>query len=739
MTFFTPAKEFVVENNEPEFSFLRSANNNNTEDSQIIIFAVGDIMLDRGVEHKINKQGKGNFKFPFLKIAEDLKKADILFGNLEGTISDKGKKVGSIYSFRANPKAMNGLVFAGFDILSLANNHMLDYQKFALEDTMHRLKENNIDYVGAGFNKTEAFSLKIKEVKNTKIGFLAYTDLGPKIWQAGENNSGIAWITEQDIEKIKKDISAAKQKTDVLIISLHSGEEYLPDASHFQISFSKACIDAGADLIIGHHPHVIQKTEKYKNAWIAYSLGNFIFDQSFSQETMQGLLLKIIIKDKAITKIIPQEIKISNLFQPYFVENYYLKNFINETKGKFISKKKNFLEVNLREMKVKVYDRGFLKKEFPILTAGDPGFWAGTPAGLYSVISKQELAFSSIADVYMPWLISFYGKYCIHGEPYYSDKQKSDFDYTGGCIRLLDNIAEELYKLTENQMPILITSPVQEEKYPVKQEQIYVFDGAGQEIKRYHNENFSTIELIPEVSAESYLVADLDTGFVFTQRKPLLKLPIADLTKLMTAIVLSENIDLRKSVLVKQEMLESYDSVKELTVGRKFNLVELFYPLLVESSDNSARILESFLGARRTVKLMNEKAKIFGMENTHFSDIAGESEKNLSTSQDIFYLAQYLLHIRPPILRITKGEEVENFGGIRFEDLQNKNIFFDRENFIGGKTGYTSDKKEVGLFIFEFNIQNKKTNILIVILGSENVKKDADLILKWLNQRFAEI
>ncbi len=315
--FVLPAQEIIVENPEIQTASLAILDTK-SENSEITIFAVGDIMLDRGVEYMIRNKGENDFRFPFLKIADELKSADIVFGNLETVISDKGIKVGSIYSFRAELEAIQGLKFAGFNILSLANNHMLDYTREALEDTMERLKDAKIDYVGAGFNEEEAFSLKIKEIGDTKIGFLAYTNLGPESWEATEENSGVAWVNEKSIENIKKDIEKAKQKTDVLIVSMHSGEEYSTTITAFQEKFAKSCIDAGADLIIGHHPHIVQKIEKYKGKDIVYSLGNFIFDQGFSEDTMEGMLLDIRIKDKKIDKVIPQKIKISNLFQPYF-------------------------------------------------------------------------------------------------------------------------------------------------------------------------------------------------------------------------------------------------------------------------------------------------------------------------------------------------------------------------------------------------------------------------------------
>jgi len=290
------------------------------EKKTISVVLVGDIMLDRGVEYMIEKYGGGDFKFPFSKIADYLNKADIVFGNLEGPISDKGEKVGSIYSFRAEPEAIEGLKFAGFDILSLANNHAFDYGRAALEDTLIRMENAGINCVGAGLDTTETYSGIIKEIDGVKIGFLAYTNLGPETWKAGENNSGISWIPESDFEKVKEDIKLAKEKTDILIVSLHTGEEYQKEPNQFQIEFSKMAIDAGADLVVGHHPHVIQKNEQYQNGYIFYSLGNFVFDQSFSEETMKGQIVEVLIENKKTKEVISIEIRINGYFQPKIYE-----------------------------------------------------------------------------------------------------------------------------------------------------------------------------------------------------------------------------------------------------------------------------------------------------------------------------------------------------------------------------------------------------------------------------------
>ncbi len=233
------------------------------ENKEAILILVGDIMLNRGVEYMINKEGSGDFKFPFLKISDELKSADIVFGNLEGPISDKGTRVGSIYSFRSDPKAIEGLTFAGFNILSVANNHAFDYGRDALEDTFLRLKDAGIDYVGGGFNATEAGAPIIKEIDGTKIAFLAYTNLCPESWKVTGENSGINCVSENDLEATKTEIKNAKAKSDILIVSLHSGEEYTQTITDFQKKFAEAAIDSGADIVAGHHPHVVQKNEQY--------------------------------------------------------------------------------------------------------------------------------------------------------------------------------------------------------------------------------------------------------------------------------------------------------------------------------------------------------------------------------------------------------------------------------------------------------------------------------------------
>lgn len=271
---------------------------------------VGDIMLSRSVGALMEK--KGDYNLPFINVADFLKSADLTFANLENPISSRGENVGSKYSFRADPKTIEGLKYAGFDIVSIANNHMWDYGREAFLDTMIHLTEAGIDFIGGGHNSAEAHSPVIKDVKGTKVAFLAYTEFLQSVI-AGKNSAG---ITNFNIEQIKKDITAANQAGDLVVVSFHWGDEYQTKHNLKQEQFAKAAIDAGADLIIGHHPHVVQEVEQYKDGWIAYSLGNFVFDQNFSKETMRGLALRIDIRNSKIKSVEKIGISISKDYQP---------------------------------------------------------------------------------------------------------------------------------------------------------------------------------------------------------------------------------------------------------------------------------------------------------------------------------------------------------------------------------------------------------------------------------------
>lgn len=284
-------------------------------EKSIELIFVGDIMLDRGVEYMIGKYGQDDFSFPFLEISSELAKADLVVGNLESQISDKGQNQGSLYSFRANPKAIEGLKTANIGIVSLANNHAFDYGRQALKDSLERLVGANISPIGAG-NEYQAYAPTIKTIGKTKIAFFAYTDQLPASLKAGQDAIGVAVINQDSLEKIKQDIVLAKELADIIVISLHWGVEYSAEPNSSQIALAKELADAGVDLVIGHHPHVVQRYEKYNDSYIFYSLGNFVFDQGFSDKTLEGIIVKVIIKDNKIETAFPLKVILNEFFQP---------------------------------------------------------------------------------------------------------------------------------------------------------------------------------------------------------------------------------------------------------------------------------------------------------------------------------------------------------------------------------------------------------------------------------------
>lgn len=271
----------------------------------------GDIMLDRGVKNSVIKNFNNDYSYLFDKL-NIIRDADIAFANLEGPASDKGQDSSNLYSFRMAPETLPALKSAGFSILSVANNHVGDWGRVAYADTLSRLSENEIAYTGGGILDT-AKSPTIIEKYGFKIGFLGFTDVGPNNMKAEEQSEGVLLASDPDYEKI---IADAGRQVDYLVVSIHFGTEYTNKHNKRQETLAHTAIDNGAKFVIGHHPHVVQDTEVYKNGFIAYSLGNLIFDQNFSADTMAGMLLKIKLARDGTFSIQKNTVKLNKVFQP---------------------------------------------------------------------------------------------------------------------------------------------------------------------------------------------------------------------------------------------------------------------------------------------------------------------------------------------------------------------------------------------------------------------------------------
>lgn len=263
------------------------AKTNNT--ARTSFFAVGDIMLSRNVAAKI--QAGGDPQLPFRQIGTTLQTADFSFGNLESPIvSGPGITGGGSLVFAASSSTLTGLINAKFQVLNLANNHALDQGPNGLESTLNHLNRAGIQHVGAGTSQAAAWQPAKVSANGITTCFLgasyASVNDGGKT-----SNAYVARI--EDAEKLAPAISQLKPGCDFVVVTMHAGTEYTRNPNQAQTDFAHAAIAAGADMVIGAHPHWVQTVEKYQGKYIFYSLGNFIFDQMWSQETREGLMLKV--------------------------------------------------------------------------------------------------------------------------------------------------------------------------------------------------------------------------------------------------------------------------------------------------------------------------------------------------------------------------------------------------------------------------------------------------------------
>jgi len=264
----------------------------------ITVAAVGDILLGGQAEKLSAQAGAGA---PFAAVKTLLTEADIAIGNLECPLSGGGRPAEKTYTFRAPTQAVEDLQAAGINIVCLANNHSLDYGRAALQDTLQALEQGGLEWVGAGENLTQARQAKyfvFSEGKaKTRIALLAFSNMLPMDFYAGNNRGG---TTPALAEFIKQDISAACKKADFVIVSFHWGKELSDRPTAGQRTLAHLAIDSGADLVLGHHPHVLQGVENYQSGIISYSLGNFVFP-SRSQTRESIILLARFQKPKKLT------------------------------------------------------------------------------------------------------------------------------------------------------------------------------------------------------------------------------------------------------------------------------------------------------------------------------------------------------------------------------------------------------------------------------------------------------
>lgn len=369
---------------------------------------------------------------------------------------------------------------------------------------------------------------------------------------------------------------------------------------------------------------------------------------------------------------------------------------------------------DLDDMRLYVYQESEEVASLPILSKGRPGTRWETPAGLYTISTKEETHFSTIGEVYMPYSMQFFGNFFIHGWPYYSNGDEVPPGFSGGCIRLSTEDARSVFNFVDIDTPIIVKRNNSHTEQP--------------------SVTISNV-LPPKVSAASYIVANIDSGDVYVEKNASRVRPIASISKLITALVANETISYDKMIHINPGAPIGPNDFKNINRGETFRADDLVYPLLMESNNAVAHALADYYGPNAFVRKMNEKAKALGMYSTSFSDPSGISAQNTSSADDLFKLAQYLEENSLFTLNITKNHalQLKSEEGTEYT-FANHNLFSDDPRFMGGKTGYTTAAKQTMLTVFKVPVDEKEVRIAIIVLASDDRKADVEALLGWFTK-----
>ncbi len=266
----------------------------------VTMIATGDVIPARSVNYKM-ATGHG-FLWPWKKTADVLRSADTTVINLETPLLSSCPLTVEGMLFCGDARAVEGLRYAGVDVATLGNNHIGNHFAAGIEETIRHLRTAGITPVSQG--------VVYKEIKGIRFAFLAYNDIGAP-------EAGVPWA---DDETIRTEVARARNTADVVLVAYHWGAEYVAQPGERQRYLARLAVDAGADVVLGNHPHWIQPVEIYKGKFIAYAHGNFVFDQEWSEETKRGMIGRYVFYDKKLVDVEYLPVRIVDYGQPYFLE-----------------------------------------------------------------------------------------------------------------------------------------------------------------------------------------------------------------------------------------------------------------------------------------------------------------------------------------------------------------------------------------------------------------------------------
>ncbi|WP_347551782.1 CapA family protein [Pseudalkalibacillus hwajinpoensis] len=273
------------------------------------ISVVGDTMFDWSIKDEMKSSGSA---YPLEDITPVIEKSDYAILNLETAVGENGYREAKQYTFQSAPSSTTAMKDAGFDLVSLANNHAMDYGREGLYETINHLNNAGIDYVGAGLNQQEAYLPHSLTLQNQSVDILAFSHVLPSISWYADETGGIASGYQE--ERVFNQIVQSSRQSDTTIVYIHWGVERSPMPNKAIQNYAHRMIDAGADVVIGSHPHVLQGVEYYNNKPVVYSLGNFLFPDYVEGDSADSVIAQIeVFKDSYSLKLIPCIIKESKV------------------------------------------------------------------------------------------------------------------------------------------------------------------------------------------------------------------------------------------------------------------------------------------------------------------------------------------------------------------------------------------------------------------------------------------
>jgi poly-gamma-glutamate capsule biosynthesis protein CapA/YwtB (metallophosphatase superfamily)/outer membrane protein assembly factor BamB len=275
---------------------------------------LGDVSPGRSMEAQLVRYGPS---YPWAGLEPLLRDADLAVANLEGVLTTQGEPLNKQYLIRAHPRWGQTLVEAGFDLVTVANNHALDYGPAGLDETLDTLNALGIASVGAGRSEGEARRPALFDLNGVRVAVLGYAAAR---WNGSADvppTDRIAWA---DLAQVQADVRAVRAQADFVVVLLHAGTEYAAEPSRDQVAVAHAAIDAGADLVVGHHPHVTQTVERYGQGLIAYSLGDALFDIP-RRAAMQGDLLRVHVTRQGLAQAELWPFWIDDAIRPRFLDD----------------------------------------------------------------------------------------------------------------------------------------------------------------------------------------------------------------------------------------------------------------------------------------------------------------------------------------------------------------------------------------------------------------------------------